>query len=119
MYSISNNGIIVLTRGDTFSVPLFINNGTKFNLVRYNLLNHKNAKIYFGVMEPNQLFEHAIIKKRYDYEDANENGDIIVQFKSSDTEYLVPGKYFYEVKLDHGDCKIETIVPKTEFIIVD
>ena len=119
MYSISNNGFICITRGDLFEVPLFLNRGTKFSPVRYNIKDHKDAIVYFGVMEPNQKFEEAIIRKKLTYVDANNHGDVMVKFKPSDTEYMVPGKYFYEVKLDHGNGKVETVVPKTEFIILD
>lgn len=100
MFYLYRNGFISINRGDTFEVPLFINNGTCFDPVRFYLNQHPNASVYMGVMEPNQRFEEAIIKKKYDYEDEiNKCGDLIVKFKSTDTEYLLPGKYYYEVKV--------------------
>lgn len=100
MFYLYRNGFISINRGDTFEVPLFINNGTCFDPVRFYLNQHPNALVYMGVMEPNQRFEEAIIKKKYDYEDEiNKCGDLIVKFKSTDTEYLLPGKYYYEVKV--------------------
>ena len=89
MFYLYRNGFISINRGDTFEVPLFINNGTCFDPVRFYLNQHPNALVYMGVMEPNQRFEEAI----------NKCGDLIVKFKSTDTEYLLPGKYYYEVKV--------------------
>ena len=49
----SINNIITISRGDSFEFPLFINIGTLLNPIKYNLVEHENAKIYLGVMEPN------------------------------------------------------------------
>ena len=104
MNSISNNGFIMLTRGDTFKAPLFINKGSRSCPVRYYIKDHPEA----------------IIKKFYTSSNAEttEEGDIIVTLKSTDTEYLLPGKYYYEVKIDLGDSTVYTIIPKTEFFIL-
>ena len=61
MVTISNNGFITLNRGDSFSVPLFINGGSELVPIRYSLSAHPETEIYFGVMEPGQPFENAII----------------------------------------------------------
>lgn len=119
MYSISNNGFICITRGDLFEVPLFLNRGTKFSPVRYNIKDHKDAIVYFGVMEPNQKFEEAVIRKTYNSSSPqNNNGDLIISFKPQDTEYLLPGKYYYSIKIKSDDF-VDTIVPETEFFIMD
>lgn len=118
MFSISNNGFISLTRGDSFSVPLFINRGTKFHPVRYNIADNPDAAVYLGVMEPTQPFERATIRKKYTSKSKiNEYGDLIVDFSSNDTRYLFPGKYYYEVKVKLSDGTIDTVVPATEFFI--
>ena len=121
MYNISNNGFILLTRGDTFRAPLFINWGTKCQPARYYIENHPEATVYLGIMETHQPFEEAIIKKVYTSKSAiiNKCGDIIVELKSTDTEYLLPGKYYYEIKIYLGNSNIDTIVPKTEFFILN
>lgn len=121
MYSIYNNNFICLNRGDTFIAPLFINQGTKMYPIRYNLKNHPNTEIYLGIMEPNQVFEEAIVKKYYTSSspDINENGDLIISLKPTDTEYLLPGKYYYEVKIKLYNGEVYTIVPKTEFLIME
>lgn len=131
MHTISNNGFVRLTRGDSFQVPLFINMGTKCKPLRFEILKHPKASLYFGIMEYDQTFENALIKKYYDSSDCKkdfdnkiynlvtEEGDILIKLKSTDTEYLLPGRYYYEAKLDMGDGIINTIIPKTEFFILD
>lgn len=118
MLTISNNGFISLTRGDSFTVPLFINRGTVFHPVRYYIADNPNAAVYLGVMEPNQPFERAIIRKKYTSKSkVNEFGDLIIDFSPSDTQYLFPGKYYYEIKVKLSDGSVDTVVPETEFFI--
>lgn len=101
MVNISNNGFISVHRGDSFKVPLFINEGTKDDPVRLYIKNHPQASVYLGVMEPNQRFEEAIIKKRYSSDSSiTSSGDLYVKFRPSDTEYLLPGLYYYSVKAE-------------------
>ena len=129
MYTISNNGFITITRGDSFKSPLFINEGTSYCPVRWSITQHPKAKVYLGIMEYGQPFEEALIRRYYQYtgknnplndfnDNVNEFGDIVVKLRSQDTEYLLPGKYYYEVKVDRGDGRIDTVIPKTEFFIL-
>lgn len=123
MYSISQNNMICLTRGDTFIAPLFINQGTKMVPIRYNLNNHPSATLYLGITEPNQPFEEAVIRKIYSKvltpNAINKNGDVQVELKSTDTECLLPGRYYCEIKIQFTSGRIDTVVPKTEFQIVE
>ena len=132
MYTISNNGFITITQGDSFQSPLFINQGTFTVPVRWSIVDHPEATVYFGVMECHQLFGNALIRRYYHYDSKktddflndfgdtiNKYGDIVVTIRSQDTEYLLPGKYYYEVKIDFGDGKIDTVIPKTEFFILE
>ena len=118
MFNISNNGIITLIRGDSFTVPLFINRGAVFHPVRYYIADNPNAAVYLGVMEPSQPFERAVIRKKYTSKSKiNEFGDLVIDFSPSDTQCLFPGKYYYEIKVRQGDGSIDIIVPETEFFI--
>lgn len=133
MTSISNNGFIMLTRGDTFSAPLFINWGSKNCPVRYYIESHPGTTVYFGVMEVHQPFEQAIIRKYYKYHNGqdgkpvlndygdtiNECGDIIVTLLPQDTEYLLPGRYYYAAKVVNSKGEVDTVIPKTEFFILE
>ena len=103
------NNIIELHRGDSFQLPLFINAGDKFDFKRYLL--RPGDKIYFSVAEPNQPWEHSLIKKIFTRRDFNEKGDIIIRLEPKDTEYVMPGKYFYEIKLV-TKAGVATIYPK-------
>ena len=120
MLDISNNGFISLTRGDSFSVPLFINRGTVFHPVRYYISDNPKASVYLGVMEPNQPFERATIRKKYTSESSiNDCGDLMIEFTSNDTKYLYPGRYYYEVRIKHSDGSVETVIPATDFVIFE
>ena len=121
MFEINSTGIISISRGDSACAPLFINIGTNLTPLRY--IPEENDVIYFGVMEPNQLFEDAIIRKRFTWKDLNEEGDIILKFKPEDTEYLLPGKYYYQVQaeiyIDECECEVHTLTPKSLFWIME
>lgn len=127
MFNIARNNIITITRGDTAKAELLINTGTSLepNIIG---LGNQDA-VYFGIMEPNQPFEHAIVKKKISNENFNsESTTVVIYFDSTDTEFLLPGVYYYSVKLyrpngdsDGEDARplIDTIIPKTKFIILD
>ena len=122
MFNVDREGIITLTRGDSFRVPLFINQGTSIDLIRY-IINDK-SEIYMAVTEPNQPFELALIKKKYTSKDLNENGDIEISFNSEDTANVLPGKYYYQIKAklydeEKNDFIVNTIIPKTQFFIIE
>ena len=122
MVFISNNGFIRLTRGDSFDVPLFINRGDKCYPDRYYLQGHPEATVYLGVMEPNQPFEKALIKKKFTNANLNEDGDVIITFEHTDTACLLPGKYFYEIKLVrtiNNQTLVDSVIPKTQFNILE
>lgn len=120
MVHISNNGFVYLTRGDSMAFPLFINRGTDVAPVRYEIAKHPEAHVYFGVMEPNQPFEQAVIKKNYGSDsEVTQEGDLVITLKPKDTLYILPGKYYYSVKVDFGDGDVNTIIPNTEFLITE
>lgn len=119
MFDISENCIIKMSRGDSFELPLFLNQGTDLKPMRY-VLSDKD-EIYVAVMECNQPFETALIRKKYTYADLNNNGDVIVSFNHEDTAQVLPDLYYYQIKLRKyiADNKYEvhTVVPKTKFFI--
>lgn len=119
MFGVTLDDIVSLSRGDTIDIPLFINAGTDLCPVQYIL--NDDDKIYFALLEPHQKFENAILKKVYTKADEDENGIIHIKFKSSDTEKLLPGRYYYTVKLAAGegdDLFVNTIIPECLFYIV-
>lgn len=68
MFSISPNGIIQLSRGDTWLGNLFINVGTELEPVPYQLQDQD--ALYFGVAEANSAFRDALICKKITKADA-------------------------------------------------
>lgn len=123
MFNIAFNGIITVNRGDSFTLPLALNYGTNLDPYKYTLSD--SCVVYFAVMEPNQPFEEALIKKRYTAKDADADGNIIIKFKPQDTQCVLPGKYYYQVKLQRfnsttaEDYEVDTIVDKTLFYILE
>lgn len=119
MISISNEGIVRMSRGDSFSRPVFINAGTEIAPIRYKF--NESDLLYFALMEPNQTFEKAILKKVIDHSSINEHGDPVLSLASSDTENLETGLYYYTLKLRRqvlgGDDLVDTVVPNTQFWI--
>lgn len=123
MFNLAYNGIITVTRGDTFVLPLTLNGGTNLDPYQYQL--DENSFVYFAVMEPNQPFEDALIKKKYSVKDTDEYGDVLIRFRPQDTQCVFPGKYYYQVKLqrfnsdDPEDYEVDTVVDKTLFYITE
>lgn len=138
--NITRTGIITIHRGDTFSIEISTNVGSTSNpsYPTFKL----GDKIYLGVMEPNQDFENAIIKKVlvFTTDFTADSKTVTFSFTPTDTEYLLAGNYYYEVKemlplssiyesgvvaltesgvITDGNSQIFTILPKTKFIIID
>ena len=118
------NGIITMNRGDTFYMPLCINVGTKLEPTYYTIT--ANDEVFFALEEYNQPFEFALIRKKFTESDLVD-GNVVIKLNSSDTEKLLPGDYYYEIKLRHvsldeNDLEqefIDTIVPRRKFIILE
>jgi len=123
MFDVTNNNIITISRGDVAETSLYINLGTELEPLNYEL--DENDRVYLGIMEPNQPFELALVKKVFTKEDFDfENHCLNIIFKSEDTEFLVPGNYYYEIKLFRpsavlgGIDKVDTVVSKRRFIVI-
>lgn len=117
MFNIGPNNQIQISRGDSADTELFINSGTEFEVDQYII--EDTDKIYLGVMEPNQPFENAILKKVFTIEDLNEEGNLVIRFKPNDTVQLLPGTYYYSIKLTNKEEDVITLIPNTLFTIED
>lgn len=118
--SISNNGIIVINRGDTFYAPLFINISEDEYPEQHILVGEE--AVYFAICEPNQEFESGVVRKIFTKDDLTEDGDVNIKLEPSDTEHLLPGTYYYEIKVkiidpDTSEEIIDTIVPRRKLVI--
>ena len=104
----------MLSRGDTFRFPITINCGTKLEPEIYEL--KQNDTLYIAILEPGQSFENAIIRQTLTRKNADEEtGAITFLLKSSDTEYMLTGKYFITIKLEQEDGTVTTVLPMKEF----
>lgn len=117
----SNSSTIRINRGDSFEAPLFINDGNCLDPQRHII--EEDEKVYFGVIEPNKFWEQAIIKQIYTSEsEKTEDGDIIIKISPDETEYLIPGTYYYQIKLvkyENNEVKnVRTVVPTTLFYVL-
>ena len=119
MFLLGTAGQIRISRGDSAIFEYTINQGTNFDPIKYEL--KEGDELFFGVMEPNQPFEQAIIKKRYTYLDQLD-GCLYIEFKPTDTLCLLPGLYYYQIKIrirnpENGSMIVNTLIPKTQFWI--
>lgn len=122
-----NNNIIVMNRGDTYQFDLVIDDVESPDGI-YHLKG--DDAVYFGLMDPHQPFENALVKKKFTVEDVKPNGAITIVIKAEDTLDLLPGTYYYAVKAhilhDSIDYKtimtvdqVNTIINKTKFFLCD
>ena len=134
MLYIDDNGNIKVNRGDTFEVPLFVDVCSNI-LYPVRFPWKRGDTISIHVMEPYKPFELYLLGKEFTCDDLNENEDIIVRFDHEDTNFLIPGTYYYEAKLirpwspdqdPRGEATPEderhdsyiTIIPRRKFIIM-
>lgn len=122
-YIIHKNNNIVLVRGDSFDFTVYIEDDS---LESQEYILQNDDVLYFGIMDPNQPFECALVKKRYTVNDLDSEGHITIVLEPEDTEDLIPGVYYYSVKLhklkdtseEHID-KVITVIQKTKLTIID
>lgn len=121
---ISNNGIIVINRGDNFSTQLYVNKNTAGSPEPYPFIQDKD-KVYLSVCEPQQSFMEGIIRKEFDPSLDDDNNLIVnILLEPKDTINILPGTYYYEIKAklfsrdDEEDFIIDTVVPKRKLVIL-
>lgn len=135
MLDICNNNVITMTRGDELIIPLRLFYNIDERLSHIAFFINKNDKVLFALCEPRQNFEDAIVKKVITYDEIEEynkekhsQGIVPIPFKGVDTEFLHTGNYYYTVKIlrksvwkdeQDSDGKLDTVISKTKFILID
>jgi len=124
--------IQTMYRGDTFTFLFTVldpDTGTSYSL-------KDSDRIYLALMEPHSDFEHSLLYKVTPKSGQSGSGItpsataglFAVTFNPEDTELLVPGVYYYTIKLHRQvvnpvtEVTTEenyTVLPKTKFIILD
>lgn len=105
------NNTIIMNRGDTHEFDLLIVDENAAD-GRYKLV--EDDTVYFGIMRPHQPFEDAIVKKKFTVEDTDAAGNLTIVINPEDTLDLLPGTYYYSVKLH---LQHENIHPETNEVI--
>lgn len=113
MYCLLPTASLSLTRGDTRTLELPLYEGIGVDRTNYSI--EESDVLYFGLMECNQAFEDALIRKKLTIDNVTDN-QFLVDFITSDTENLRTGKYFISAKLVSG-LDVTTVLPLTEFWI--
>ena len=117
MYAEILNGKITHYRGDTLTTPIKIFEGNRLCPTQYTL--NENDVLYLGIMEPGQAFEDAVIKKVFTSDSEKDtDGNVILHLKSTDTEFVAPGTYYYSLKIKQvidNRLVIRTIIYPTLF----
>ena len=111
------NNIIELHRGDYFALPIYINYGNRFRILRYVL--RPKDKIYVSIAEPNQPWECSLIKKVLTRKDFDKRRNVILEILPEETEFVMPGKYYLEAKIVLPSGITHTLIPKRQFWIVE
>ena len=117
MMTVSNNNIIKVTRGDTVPLTFTVHNITNDVEVKDDVLLEAGDSLYFGLMEPNQPFERALIRMKVTAE--SDMTEVPLELGPEMTEFLLTGLYYYSVKIERKDGKVETLIKKTKFYILD
>ena len=123
MVNVAYNGIVTLNRGDSLILTIPLRMGTPIRPIPFEMT--PESFLYFALMEPNQPFESAIVKKKLDIDDVTLDGKVRIKLNPQDTQCLLPGRYYYQVKLQIVDAEdtskysVHTIIDKTLFYITE
>lgn len=117
MAYVSSSGVVELNRGDSTTLNILVDLGTRIESNVYRMT--ETDCVYFGLMEVNQPFEFAILKKKITADKQDDKGIVKIQLEPEDTLCLLPGKYYYQVKLAIQPNTVHTIIDKTQFFILE
>jgi len=124
-----SNRIIKFNRGDSYEFNIRIPD--KSDRTKNYILHEDTDVVYFAIMFPHQSFEHAFLIQGYTLEDQDPaTGEITIKLVPKDTRSIMPGVYYYTVKLQIGGTpgiindfdepdEVRTIIERTKFIIYD
>ena len=120
MYKIVKNNCISIVKGDyiKFPIELYIGTFPKRSVMQLE----EGDTAYFGIMEAQDSFDQAILKKALTVDDLDEYGNLWVTLLPEDTINLDVGTYYYEIKVlyeEDGVEHIDTVINKSRFIVLD
>lgn len=117
MFTVNSNMAIKMNRGDQVQFPLFINNGTRTNPIRYEFNEDDGCEVYFYLLPVNLSYEDCILKKTFKSSgeivtwkkgntepvvtqstNINQYKDMVITLDAEDTIDLEPMQYTYVVR---------------------
>ncbi len=121
---------LTITVSSSLSISSAIKHGsilTSTSILNGLHLHHENIvhkdELFFAIMEPNQVFENAIVKKYIDSSNyvKDSYGNPLVVLEPNDTLLVIPGIYAYQIKAkinnEHNLIEVHTIIPRTKFVL--
>lgn len=127
MFTVNTNRVIKMNRGDEVQFPLFLNNGTRLNPIRYEFDVEDGCEIYFYILPVNGSFDDYLLKKtfyssggcvsEFPYQasitdnsrvNINDKKDMVIYLCKEDTQFLIPGEYMYVVRAKIATDKINS-----------
>ena len=111
MFFIDTLAEMSMHRGDTKIIKPIIYCGDKLSGKLYKL--NDGDELYFALLEPNQCWENAILKKKY------MNPDFEIKLNPRDTMCLIPGLYYYQIKLRNKDNEVYTLCNRSKLYILE
>ena len=112
MYFINTMPEVQLHRGDTFSLDCTIYSGNNLDRKLYKI--DEKDEIYFALLEPNQIWEDALVKKKY-----TSNFESKIDLLPNDTKCLLPGLYYYQIKLRKSENEVYTLCNRSKLYILE
>lgn len=118
-----SQGLITVHRGDTFNLPLSLNVGTPLNISNFGMQQGDVARLRLFVA--NEPWEDYVLSKDATIENVtieNEIEYVTFSFNERDTQHIIAGEYYYELKVlstrDNVDY-ITTVIPRRKFVITN
>lgn len=111
MFFINTPPELHMHRGDTYTIEATIYCGNNLTKQLYTLMD--GDELYFAILEPNQCWENAIIKKKYT------TADFKISLDPKDTMCLIPGLYYYQIKLRNKGGEVCTLCNRSNLYILE
>ena len=105
---------VTMHRGDSLKLSFDVFLGDSLTKSLYNISEEDN--IYFAILEPNQPWEAAIVKKKLS---VAQDSKINVTIEPKDTMCLLPGLYYFQLKLRNRAGEVYTLNPRERFYIFE
>ena len=115
MFKINYDKKITMVQGDTGVINMKIHNYelSQGDEVRFAIVNKSNPSILLCQHSDNKI----ILKKKVTSFETD--GTARIAIHPYDTENLQPGKYLYEIQVKTKDGRIDTVVPLTNFTLME